>query len=363
MAKNILVLSLVILFSITYGIAQKDASLLSKDEINEMYKAIDADSNLAKFIKIFGDPVELYKNYKTNLRVDDSIWTADQKKLQKIKNIGNTDRFEFIPLIDWFTLNNTFRGEGGVSYLIITDSAIILFDLGYNEKEEDPSPLLLNMEKLNISIEDIDVIVISHDHGDHVGGDKWEAGNTFSLTNHQIDLGKKPVYTPKPMSYPGLEPIYSPDPVKITEGVATIGVIKRPLFFANVEEQALAVNVKNKGIIIISGCGHQTIEKIIQRTEVLFDEPIYGILGGFHLPMSEERNISWIYKYVVTGKLPWERLTADDIDKKIDLLRQEGVKIVGISAHDSCDSTINAFRRAFQSSYKDIIVGDKIIVE
>lgn len=40
-------------------------------------------------------------------------------------------------------------------------------------------------------------------------------------------------------------------------------------------EQSLAVNVEGKGIVLIIGYGHQTIEKIIERAQELFDEPIY----------------------------------------------------------------------------------------
>lgn len=51
------------------------------------------------------------------------------------------------------------------------------------------------------------------------------------------------------------------------------------------EEQSIAINVKNKGIVLIVGCGHHTIPKLIQKAEVLFNEPIYGIIGGLHYPV------------------------------------------------------------------------------
>ncbi|HBE41556.1 MAG TPA: hypothetical protein DDW27_10210 [Bacteroidales bacterium] len=342
--------------------AQKNSSELSQDEINTMNTAIGADKNLSDLIKRFGNPVDLFMQYKINLWRADSIWNHDQQTIRKVKDLGTTRRFEMIPLIDWFTSNDSFIGEAGVSYLIKTDEATILFDLGLNAKEEDPSPLQRNMARLGIKPEDINMVVISHNHGDHVGGDKWEEKNTFSLTNHQPPLKQMPIYTPVEMTYPGLNPVCTPLPTKIAEGVATIGVIHNPVFFADIGEQSLAVNIENKGVVIISGCGHQSIEKIVQRTEILFDEPIYGVLGGFHYPMEETRNITWIYKYFVGGKLPWERLTVDEIRANCELLRARKIKLVGLSAHDSSDGSIEIFKQEFPDEFVNIRVGERILI-
>lgn len=275
-------------------------------------------------------------------------------------HIGITERFEFLPLIDWFTADDSLIGEAGVSYLLRTDHATILFDLGMNAQDTHPSPLLKNMEKLGVSLEEIDMIVISHNHGDHIGGHKWSQQNSFSLTGTQIELHSIPVYTPNEVQYPGLSPTYTPKPTKIAEGVATIGVIHNPCFFVDVAEQALAINVKDKGIVIISGCGHQSIAKLIQRSRVLFDEPLYAVLGGFHYPVEEGRNIGWMYKYFVVDQLPWEAFTIEDVNKNIDLLKGNNVQLVGISGHDSCDKSIEAFKMAYGSGFVDINVGSRI---
>jgi metal-dependent hydrolase (beta-lactamase superfamily II) len=352
--------SLLSVFSLVSITAQNNLSGLTQDEINNMNAAIKADSNLSKLIGWFGEPVDLYKKYKNNLNLADSIWNHDQRTIKKFKDLGTTRHFEMIPLIDWFTNDDSLIGEAGVSYLIRTDEATILFDLGANTRDEDPSPLQRNMKRLGITMEDIDAIVISHNHGDHIGGDKWEENNTFSLTSFQSDLKQMPVYTPVAMTYPGLNPKYTPLPTLISKGVATIGVIHNPIFFVDIEEQALAINIENKGIIIISGCGHQSVEKILQRTDLLFDEPLYGVLGGFHYPIEEGRNITWIYKYIVVGKLPWERLTVEDVEKNCELLKARNVSLVGLSGHDSSDKSISIFRQKFPDSYVNIKVGEKI---
>lgn len=342
---------------------QKDRFSPTRDELNTMKAAIKADTNLARLLKLFGEPADLYRKYKINLYRADSIWNHDQQTIKKFKDLGTTKQFEMIPLIDWFTDDDSFIGEAGVSYLIKTDEATILFDLGLNTRDEDPSPLQRNMTRLGIETDDIDIIVISHNHSDHVGGDKWEGRNTFSFTNYQIPLRQIPVYVPVEMTYPGLNPIYTPLPTKIAEGVATIGVIHNPVFFADIGEQALAINIENKGVVIISGCGHQSIEKIVQRTELLFDESIYGVLGGFHYPMEETRNITWIYKYFLGGKLPWERLTVDEIRANCKLLKARKIKLVGLSAHDSSDGSIEIFRQEFPDAFVDIKVGQKILLD
>jgi len=68
------------------------------------------------------------------------------------------------------------------------------------------------------------------------------------------------------MTYPGLKPICTENPTIIGKGVATIGTIPSQLFlFGFTHEQALAVNVEGKGIVLIVGCGHQTLPKILKR--------------------------------------------------------------------------------------------------
>lgn len=361
--SGLIILYLLFAFEIVNTSAQVTSSLLNQEEINSMNQAIKTDSNLSRVLESSGNPIELYKQYKINLVKADSIWNHDQQVIKKMKKIGYTKHFELIPIIDWFTSNESLIGESGVSYLIKTDDATILFDLGCNERDENPSTLQKNMNRLGIKLEDIDIIVISHNHCDHVGGCKWEEKNTFSLTNFQQSMKQMPVYTPSGMEYPGLKTIYAPLPTKIAKGVATIGFIHNPVFVADIEEQALAINVENKGVVIISGCGHQSIEKILQRTSKMLDVPIYGVLGGFHYPMEEGRNITWLYKYFVVGKLPWERLSAEDVVKNCELLKAASVKLVGLSAHDSSDKSISIFKQNFPASYVDIKVGEKISLD
>ena len=165
------------------------------------------------------------------------------------------------------------------------------------------------------------------------------------------------------MEYPNAELIHSVDPVKICEGVATSGVISNYDFFiGRMQEQALAINVKDYGIVFIVGCGHQTIPKLIKRFHTCFDEPFYGLIGGLHLCCSNSRNMGFI-KYLGTGRPPWSPVNEDIIKGYIKELQLSGLKMIGLSAHDSCDSTLVLFKNAFAKRYVDIKAGLPIVLQ
>jgi len=293
-------------------------------------------------------------------------WTKNQATIQRIKDLGETETLEILPLIDWQTADEHLVGEAGVSYLIKTDKSAILFDVGFNSKQSDPSPLLHNMKYLGVSVDDFHTIVITHNHMDHVGGKRWSDQKTFSFGNEQIDLGVKKVLTPISMTYPGLSPILTENPTKISAGVTTTGVIANQLFFSGLTpDQAIAVKVIGKGVVLIVGCGHQTLSKLLERIEVMFDEPLYGLIGGLHYPVTDSRMTIYgvnIQKYFVTGKTPWDPITMKDVGENIKLLKKKNPSIVALSAHDSCDGSIEEFRKAFGTRYRDLNVGERIFI-
>jgi 7,8-dihydropterin-6-yl-methyl-4-(beta-D-ribofuranosyl)aminobenzene 5'-phosphate synthase len=312
------------------------------------------DKKLAKELKDFHSGEE-----KAELE-----WT--QTTYPKFTNIGETKQLTILPLIDWHSSQGNLRQELGVSYLIQTDENTVLFDVGWNMLQEDPSPLLQNMNQLGVSLSDIDTIVISHNHADHTGGFKWTEKKTFSLSVKQLDLPGIQVYTPVPMKYPGLQPVYAKDPIVIGKGLVTIGSISNAMFFLGLGieyEQALAINVEKKGIVLIVGCGHQTLPKILARAEALFQEPIYGIIGGLHLSVEGGPvDIAGMspHKYFGTGKVPWEFLSLEDLKANIELLKLRQPKVVALSPHDSSPLSLSMFQDAFPDAYRYIRVGEKI---
>jgi len=138
---------------------------------------------------------------------------------------------------------------------------------------------------------------------------------------------------------PRIKPIHSKNPTIIGKGVATIGTISNGMFFIGKKglehEQALAVNVEGKGIVLIVGCGHQTLPKILARTEMLFDAPLYGIIGGLHYPV-EGGPISIMgmspYKHSGTGKVPWRHISREEVKENIELLKKRNPRIAPIKA-------------------------------
>ena len=360
---GIVAISIFIMTGFSYG-------AVDQGKVAKAKEAVKNNPELIKVFRVFmlspDDLEQEIARFDSGKEDAEKKWLAQQANLKKIQNLGSTKSLEILPLIDWKTSNNKLKGEPGVSYLIKTDHATILFDVGFNQKTEDPSPLTHNMEELGITLDDFDSIVISHDHLDHVGGWRWHNQNTFSLASTQIDLKGKKVFTPVPMSYPGLEPVCTEKPTKIAEGVTTIGTISNFFFFmGETPEQALAVNVKKLGIVLIVGCGHQTVEKIIDRAKVLFKEPIYAIIGGLHFPITDSRlvfNGIKMQQYVGIGRYPWEPFNMNDVKKSIDYIKKVNPKIVAISAHDSCDASIDAFKVGFKKQFRDIVVGEPIII-
>jgi hypothetical protein len=67
--------------------------------------------------------------------------------------------------------------------------------------------------------------------------------------------------------------------------------------------------------------------------------------------------------YPVTGYLPWQPLTEADVIKNAVLIKQQNIKLIGISTHDSSPKAIDAFKKIFSNDYKDLKTGEWIVVK
>lgn len=283
---------------------------------------------------------------------------------------GSVRQLSILPLVDYYTDNYDLKTEPGVSYLVKADDTTLLMDVGFNKKKEHPSPLLHNMKALSISENDLDMIFVSHAHLDHLGGMKEQKEKTFSLSQGPVNLPNIPVYSPVNISAssrnPGPETKIISEPIVLKDGIASIGAIPRYLFLmGHTLEHSLAVNVAGKGIVLIIGCGHQTIERIIERTQMLFDEPIYGIIGGLHYPVNGGRIMIGpinIQRLVGSDKPPWVSIRETDVKNAIAAIQRVSPKIVALSPHDSSDWSIDQFKQAFPDTYVDVKVGKEIII-
>jgi 7,8-dihydropterin-6-yl-methyl-4-(beta-D-ribofuranosyl)aminobenzene 5'-phosphate synthase len=208
-----------------------------------------------------------------------------------------------------------------------------------------PSPLEQNLEGLGISLNEIDMIVISHRHPDHVGGQNWWTERTFSLDGlHQPSLAGMPVYIPEEMTYPDGSLTLEKIPVRLAEGVATTGIITYaqpfPIWLAmpKGDEQALAVNISGHGIVLITGCGHMGLASLLARADSAFDIPVIGVVGGLHYGNAD----------------------VDSLQSDFQLLKERNPIVVALSPHDSGLAVLDAFDQQFPQVYAPIMVGQNI---
>jgi len=300
-----------------------------------------------------------------NKKVSHEIETTNYNK---INDIGSVKNLSILPLVDFYADDNQLKTEAGVSYLIKADDTTILMDVGFNKNKEHPSPLVHNINKLGASLDDVDMIFISHLHLDHVGGMKEQKQKMFSLSQGSVHLPEIPVYSPVSISpshwNPGPNTEVLTEPKVLKKGVASIGVIPRNLFLMGYTlENSLAINVENKGIVLIVGCGHQTIERIIDRATYLFDLPIYGIIGGLHYPIKHGRIMIGplnLQNIVGSHRPPWNGINEKDLTQAASAIKKVDPEFVSLSPHDSSDWSIDRFRNEFQEAYHDLVVGKEM---
>jgi len=291
-----------------------------------------------------------------------------QTRYTPLEDIGAVDSVSILPLVDFYTDNPRLKTEAGVAYLVKAGETTLLMDVGFNKKKAHPSPLLHNMKALDIKPDAIDAVVISHVHLDHVGGMNEQRTKTFSISQGPVDLREIPVYATSAISASRWNPkpqvTVTDKPQKLAEGVATTGAIPRNLYLMGYTlEQSLAVRVKNKGIVIIIGCGHPTVERIVERVKMLFDDPVYAIIGGLHFPVHGGRIMAGpinLQSLVGTDRPPWQAIGEADVDNTIAVIKKISPALVSLSPHDSSDWSLERFKAAFGDRYKDVKVGTPI---
>jgi metal-dependent hydrolase (beta-lactamase superfamily II) len=167
------------------------------------------------------------------------------------------------------------------------------------------------------------------------------------------------------MTYPGLSPIHAREPTRIGKGIASTGTIPRQLVFGWIDEQALVVHVAERGAVLIVGCGHQTIPKLLERYDQVFSAPLYGIVGGLHLPVPEGRlKVLGLdaQRILASGTGMFSPVTMDDVEEQMRELQGRNLGLVGVGGHDSSDEVIAMFNDTFGDAHRHIRVGERILV-
>ena len=224
--------------------------------------------------------------------------------------------------------NNSFK-EGletawGFSCVITDLKKTILFDTG-----GDGSILLGNMKKLAIEPNSIDTVILSHIHNDHTGG---LAGFLRKNPNVTVYLLKSfPEKFKDNILSLGAKIVEVKQPLKIYENVYStgqMGTLKK--------EQSLIIQT-DKGLILITGCAHPGIVKILNTAKDLLKDDIFLAIGGFHL--------EWQIK--------------GGIEKIISSFKKLPVRYVG-PTHCSGEKARSLFEHHFDANYINVGAG-KII--
>jgi len=214
----------------------------------------------------------------------------------------------------------------GFSCLVERGNLKLLFDTG-----ADAPTLLANMAALGLDPTEIDIIVLSHIHGDHIGGLEGILAVNKETT----------VYLPR--SFPaGLKErigasarvVEVHEPMEIAEGIHTTGEMGWGIL-----EQALVVETP-RGLVVITGCAHPGVANIVAKAKEITGEEVYLVMGGFHLISADKATIEGI----------------------VEDFRKLGVQKVA-PCHCSGDLARSLFEKAYGRDFIRVGVGSKLKID
>lgn len=194
-----------------------------------------------------------------------------------------------------------FKAEWGLSYVIESDETI-LFDAGASDL------FLENAKLMEVDLEAIKEVVLSHGHWDHGTGLQYLKGK--KIFGHREIFkerysGSRSIGLPFSQEFIEKENELSLDnkPQKISENIIFLGEIPRKSKlhndagnfkdkagnFDNVPDDSAVVVIENGAINIITGCAHAgLINTVDYAMEVTGITKINSVIGGFHLLGNDE---------------------------------------------------------------------------
>lgn len=241
--------------------------------------------------------------------------TVDHEEVQTIMQWVDREDGEGLPLP---------VAEHGFAMLIRTtkdhETHTIIFDSGLTE-----TGTLTNIEIMKLNPKQVEAIVISHGHFDHSGSllkilEKIDREELPILVHEDMfkprgmdEDGKLTKLTPFPseeqLQMRGAKLIKTKDPYLLADDtIMVMGEVPRVTDFEKGfspgrllvngewkpdpwmwDDRGLVINVKKKGLVVISGCAHSGIVNNLRYAQKLTggNEPIYAVLGGFHLAGDE----------------------------------------------------------------------------
>ncbi len=191
----------------------------------------------------------------------------------------------------------------------------VLLDAGLT-----PNGLADNMRRLSLSPESIEAIVFSHGHFDHTTGldglvralgparPPVIVHPDFWTRRRMVIPGRDPFELPSTsrsaLQDAGFEIIEKSEPSLLLDGSLLItGEVERTTEFERgfpvqqafrdgqwrpdpltSDDQALVANVRHKGLVVLTGCGHAGVVNTLRYARKLTDvDRLYAVMGGFHL--------------------------------------------------------------------------------
>lgn len=261
--------------------------------------------------------------------------------------------------------NKALTAEHGLSFMVETEHAKILFDCSAG------SAARKNAGKMNVSLTDVDYVVLSHSHYDHAGGYPDMAahgacaplvtGPRFFEEKYARDGGKY-VYLgcgfgESFLTENGIEHLVCEGCETLAEGCHVVGGFKRIYDFEKAPsrfvrqtregmipddfpDEICLVIESTKGLIMIVGCSHPGILNMIESVRERFGQPVYAVFGGSHLVEADE-----------------ERLL-----KTMKILKDMGIALAGFN-HCTGDTAQNRFAASDGSAaYSHLKAGDCIFL-
>lgn len=199
----------------------------------------------------------------------------------------------------------------------------VLFDTGGSG-----DILMENLAKTEIDPDEIDAVVISHNHWDHAGG-----LDRFLTRNPAVTL-----YSPGPVSRARRRKIEDAGGgAEHSRGSSIVcsGICTTPLLGSLLQEQALCVETE-RGPVVLTGCAHPGVVQMVTSAADVTGETPYAVLGGFHLKDGSQRQIT----------------------KVIEGLREAGIVRAGPS-HCTGDAARQAIAEAFGDGFVNVGVGQQ----
>ena len=207
-------------------------------------------------------------------------------------------------LYDSFGKNPALTMAWGFAALIEYGGKRILFDAG-----GDPDILARNAAVENIDLSKLDFVVMSHRHGDHMGGlayvlkvnprvkiyapkersgvygddqpsSTWYRKDPSLPTEQRYYRGSPPEIIHMGEAWPGANFQLIDKNIEIAPGMYLIALVSDTPGTLELRELSLAIRTPD-GLVLVVGCSHPGVEHIMQEASAI-DPHIKILFGGLH---------------------------------------------------------------------------------